>query len=534
MRKLLFLALFIPLMSCQYMEDVEGYALAEKLIASDSTETHTCDSCKCPTFYKDLKVVVWQGHSIGDGRGEVISVVPDSTLWLASRTGLAIEMVTTQSTSNDGDYGSTARNFSVKHKEYFGGGILLVNGCSGGAYAVSTPSTGNDWSATGKLWQKSITAGRNALNLVQQDSLYAIVIDLGINDINVNRNYATIKAAYQDLIDRDQAEFPGVPIVISQAGKTGTIGNGTLAYDLRRLIIELANENSNVSIAMSDAMFVGPDWMVDSTHPNAAAHDVKGASLAQWFKNRSLGYSKWANAVISTHFDELTPGRKNLLATFIDSQVSNGNFFKLERLLNFKTSQKENIFCDWSLMGYTSQSKIVYNANTDIQNGTGAYYITYVTPSIYVGRSAPDNFITGVKLRAKTTNLTTVASLFGGSDATARLSVQQTGTGLAFYANDLTATTALTSDVGFLAGNTYTVYRNGGEKGLKKNLVTEATASIPVVSGVTSAITVGGLRTGSSMSQYYFGNYEYYFDAAYTDFDFTSFYNGMEAVMAGW
>lgn len=538
-----FLAIFASaFFSCEYLEEVEprGFIasvdslLGDTVIIHDTVTNDTCINGCCKDPYRNARVVLWQGHSIGDGRGEVISVVPDSTLWLASPSGLAVEMVTTQTTSNDGDFGSTARNFSIKHKEYFGGSIVLVNSCSGGADVMSVTDK-NDWSTTGNLWAKSILKARNTLATVKKDSLYAIVIEIGINDAGANKPYASIKAAYQDLINRDLAEFPGTTILICQQAKTGSTGNATVTYDLRRLIIELARENENVHIAMSDAIFVGPSWMPDGTHPNAAAHDVKGAGLAQWFKNHSLGYSKWANSVLSTQFEEFTPARKNLVASFVDSQVSNGNYWKFERLCFFKTSTKENIYVDWSLMGYVTQNKIVYNANQDIQNNTaGGYWLSWVNPSVYTSRSGYTNFITGAKITARATAITAVGHLLGGGDANSRVSLQQNGSGFTYYANDLTASTASLTDIGFIPGNLYAVYRTGDEKGILKNTNVYASQVVPATVAANETIALSTMRLSGTFTQALLGNYEYYFYAAHDGFDMTSFYNAAETLTAAW
>lgn len=539
MRKLLLSLpiLFLFALSACTEEIIEARGLLASIDSAQTDtvivhDTVTVDTClnNCCDPYKGARVILWQGHSIGDGRDVLSSVVPDSTLFLASKTGLGIEMVTTQTTSNGGDYHSTARNFAIKHKEYFGGSIILVNQCSGGS-DVAAFSDKNDWSITGNLWAKSITAARNALAVSKKDSLYAIVIDIGVNDAGANKNYATIKAAYQDLIDRDKAEFPGVQILISQQAKTGATGNLTVTYDLRRLIIEIARENEGVDIAMSDATFL--NTIFDQTHLSAAGEDLKGAQLAQWFKNKSLGYSKWANSVLSTQYDELPASKKDAVATFVDSQVSNGNYWKFERLTFFKTSSANNVLVDWSLMGYVLQSRVTVNLNDNMQTTRAdAYWHSYVNPSVYTSRSSATNFITGVKVKARASAITANANLFGGGDASAHVGIRQNGTSLSYFANDLTNSTALSSDIGILPGNLYSVYRNGTEKGLIKNTAVAASATVAMTSPANEIIAVSTQRISGNQSFTMLGSYEYYFYAAYDGFDLNSFYNAAETFIS--
>lgn len=477
------------------------------------------------------------GDSNADGRGDTIPVVGADTLYLWD--GAAFDEITTQSVANEGGgiYGSIWQQFATDYKASSSRITLLVNGALGGAEFYPNGDN-NNWYTSGDLYVPWRDDMRAALAAKALGKPKAIFVNLGINDVRGSTTLANITTGVNSLVARIKADFPNTDIVFIQVGRTETSANNEALFDIRRLIVETCENDPRCHMCGSGATFVGVTggYNGDNLHYSQAANDHIGAMLGRWMINGSR--SKWARSVISSHFDELSSTRKGLIETFISTLGA--DFHILNGFLNFKTTDQNNTFFDWTFLGLGLNTNGTFVANSHIATSGAAnqtFSFGYLNAFFDKGGAGQNDFRLGVKLKTRSTAAGTAAVFFGRTDASGN--VIRVGQAAAagttnFHANVLAAGQVNGTEADLVSGTLYTVSRDGLNQYLHRNKVQDATASAASSGACDGAITIGYNNNNGTLSFPFNGQYEYCFAAPYTSFDYDAFYDAVEVLIAGW
>lgn len=466
------------------------------------------------------------GDSNANGFGESVPVVPADTLYLANAAGSSISEITTQSVSSDAISGSSWQQMAIDYKADTGKRTVLVQRGVGGSYIYTA---GTNWYTSGTLYAPAIAAADATLVLLGLTKLKAIIINLGLNDVRAGTTDVNFETALQSLISRLTTKYPGIPILYVQVGRTETLTFSAGLYAARKRIVAKAEAVADMHVVGSGCAMVGAGLMnVDALHYTQAGYNHIGSMLARWFKN-SAYTNKWSRSIISSHFDELSTARKGLINTFVSALHARGDLFELDFLSLFKTSTNNNIFNDWTFLGVLLNTSGTFVANSHIAtNGsTGSYLYTYV-PSIS-NRATQNDMITGVKIK---TTVATAGSLFGSSNGASVVSIGQTGSAVSYRSNDATST--VQGEASMQAGNLYSTARNGTTKYNLKNKTVQHSVVVASTGLSDQFPRIGAYNNAGSLISFLNAEYEYCFAAKYTTFDFNSFFDDIETLIANW
>lgn len=471
------------------------------------------------------------GDSNADGRGETIPTVPSNTLFKFN--GSTFDEITTQSVANDDNTkGSSWQQMAIDYKAATGLRSCIIQRGLGGSEFYPNGDT-NNWFTTGTLYAAAVTAANSALTALNISKLKCIIINLGINDIRSSNSDTNINAAVDSLISRLTADFPFTNIVFVIPGReeVSDTTKTSRAYFLRRYIAGKAATTDNVHVCCNAFSFTGSGMMnADLLHYTQAGYNALGSMMSRWLTNTA--YSKWSRSVISSMFDDITLTRKGLMSTFIDSQVANGNYFRLEGLNLYKTSTLNNIFVDISFCGYVLNQGATFVTNSHIAtDGSTSNLIASFTPSIYLGQSGRNDVIFGVKTKNVNTAAGVVAGLFGGT-STEIFRIAQSATkvnGAVNYTSTFDGT-----DANLQSNTLYSAARSGTSEFIIKNATIDATRVQASTGTFSGAIRIGCLITGGSATNRLNAQYEYSYASRYTLFDQADFYSKIETLMTNW
>lgn len=473
------------------------------------------------------------GDSNADGATSSIPTVAPATLY--NYVSGSYTEITTQSVANNSpDKGSIWQPFATAYKAQFNNPVYLINCAQGGSTFYTSPLY---YWMTGAISlypaaKTKILAGAAAAGKSMPD---AIVLNLGINDVRSGYSLTNVTNAVNDVILKLTTDFPNVPILVIQVGREETNINSVDLFNIRELLVDKAQATTNMHIIGSaPAYSFLSGYESDGVHYNNTGASFLGTCLVNWHINS--GYSKWGRAVISTLFDgaTLSSARKELIDTFISGQVSNGNYFKLDELNVFKTTTANNLYIDWTMIGYGVQRTSTFVANSHIafDGVSGRYDMAYVG-SVHARRSTQTDILCGLKLR---TNASTGTSyLFGTFDGTDIFGANQLASPAAIRYIVYDTTFSNGTDVLFQANNLYTIGRNGTTKQLYKNTTLQASAT-QATTGLTANLPLymGCVNASGTPATFINGTAEYAFVSLNSSFDLSSFYNAIETLIAAW
>lgn len=458
---------------------------------------------------------------------------PPDTLYNFNHTN--IYQITTQTVNTeipDGRLGSFMQPFANEYKKLTGRKTLLING----AHGQSVVYTGvYSWYTSGFLYADFKAKVERGLATSGINKLKGIIINVGINDLRVGTTVADITTGYQSLISRLTTDFPDVPILIIQVGRSETIITNNNYYRVREMIVDLANANANVHMCGS-AVFFAPltttYYESDALHYNGEMMKVLGRQLATWFTIPE--YSKWGRSVIASMFNLPDHRRRKLIDNFISSQVTSGNYFVMDALHVLKTNSELNLYMDWSFMGAGFKRSSTWIENDSVStDGVATYYDTSYNSTDFTSRSTTTDMLFGVKVKTRTT--TTASSLLGASNLGVIFNLLQQASPSTILYRSYDATNSAGTDVLVQANTLYSVGRSGTTKNIFKDKTSHASA-VQAATGSTSNYTfgVGAINASGTRSGFLAASFEYVFAASQTGFNLTSFYDEMEALIAAW
>lgn len=474
------------------------------------------------------------GDSNMDGRGATIPTIASGTMW--NWNGSSYDEITTQHVSNTGTTGSMYQYFAEDYLATTGYKSLIVNSGKGGSSYYPNAGGEEHWTGTGAddLYQPALTNVRAALAAKGLTQPKAIFLNCGINDETAGTSEANITTAMNTLLTNLNTSFPGVPILLLIPGRNNSNAFTQALYNLRKLSIERCEVYPDLYPIGSAAAFIEPGYVngSDEIHYATAGLDWWGAMCNRWFINSAIS-NKYARGVVSGHFDELSSGRKTLVANVITGLYDRGDYFQLEHLTSHKTTVVQNTGFDWSFLGYSFRTGSTFTANTSVSsNGTSSFSSYTFFNSINTRAASQDDFIEGVKIKTKTTANGVIAVMFGGTTGTIAASFGQTAANTVYRCND--NTTSSGGEAGIVADNLYAIYRNGTTKGLKKNKTDQASTTQASLGVYNLFPRMGCNNNSGTAASFLNATYTYVFAARFTTFDYDSFFDDMEALEAGW
>lgn len=475
-------------------------------------------------------IIATLGDSNADGAATVITTCAPGTLYFWD--GATTTEVTTQSVANNSPtLGSIWQPFANTYKATFGRPVLLINGSQGGS--TFTPHTFS-WSTSGTLYADFITKVAAGLNAANRSQVDLVIMNLGINDVRSGDTYADLTTHIASLFSRLETNFPGIPKLVITVGRYETATNDNPLVDIRNLLVEACRDNANFYIgANTNPLAVQSGYEADNVHYNQAGQLVLAQQLVNWISNSA--YSKWGRSIISCMYDQITNARKTLIDNWAISQVANNNYFRLDQFLVFKTSHASNIEFDWTFLGFGVTRTATFSANNHIStNGASTRYDCTWSPSIYTRRSSVTNVIAGLKIKTATALANTIP--FGCISSSGGTKVFVMGIGATttnYRVND--GTLSAGAEASFAAGNLYSIARTGTTKLLIKNTTTNASATQANTGAVLNfAPTIGCVNNVGVFSNFYQGEYEYWYASNYASLDLASFRTETDTLIAGW
>lgn len=472
------------------------------------------------------------GDSNADGRGGTIPTVASDTLFLWNGSGFT--EITTQSVANagGGTYGSIWQQFATDYKSGTGRKTLLVNGGTGGSEVYPNGDNTN-WYTSGDLyapWKTSMLAALASAGLSKPT---AIFVNLGINDIRSGTSIANITTGIQSLVSRLLADFPGVPILVIQVGRSETGGQSELFYDVRRAWRDAAEDNADVHICGNAANFIGVSggYNVDNLHYSQATNDTLGTQLAQWFLNQS--YTKWTRSILSCQFTNLSATRKGLIQTWVESQIAAGNYFdRLESFTPFATPDFRNCNIDFTFLGYNVDvgAAIVTNQALTLTNANNTFALGF-TPSFYNSNAGTSDVITGFKMVTNTSGSGTARVLFGRNDGTNYMRMAQGTTLTNYMVNSLSSANTSTAESTYADNTLYSIATDGTNKYYIKNTTVNHSTTNTISAPVSANLR---FNPDAPTTPGFVCTIAYFYAAKYAGFDLTSFYNESEYLIAHW
>ena len=483
------------------------------------------------------------GDSNSDGSAASIQTVSAGILF--NWNGSSYDEITIQSVSNGSPTtGNVIHKFAIDYNANTGKKILCCNGGRGGSNLYPTGASDEHWmgasAPTGiDLWAPFVTKLNAALSNKSLTKPKAIfIVGLGVNDVGSGTSIANVSTALDALITNITTTYPGVPILYSTTGVTNLTTNviSDLCYGVRNLQILKSQSVTDLHIVGAGASCVGANFYeVDGIHYNLNGLNHLGSTYARWFKNLSLVSNKTARSIISSHFDDLSLARKNVIQTAIENLGSDYN--KLEAWNRFKTTTENNVYFDWTFLGNAGKvGSPTFLTNNYIQTSglNIANRWNFVSWDGSAMRSATKtDFIEGVKL---------ITNADGGAGANQSLfGVNNSGVGgryledgfngtIRFTANDNTQTTGATAAK--LEDNTlHCIARSAGNKLFISDTTVRNTTAVTAVTTVGSRLCIiGGRETTTPFD----GTYEYSFKAKYSDFDLANFIAVNDYITDNW
>lgn len=416
--------------------------------------------------------------------------------------------------------------------------MFISCGSQGSNFENETGDGGNNWSSAGTLRGTTEADVSAALALKGLTKLKGICVILGVNSARGTEDLTTVVyPAIDAFFTWLTSTYPGVPIMVSQVGRSEVQSHDARLYGVRNRILSNAFSTSDVHMVFNMASWINTSgYGVDNLHPNQVGQDNMGASFARWLRADNSSYSKWGRSVIASLYDNPSTTRRGLINTFIASQVTSGNFALLEHLTVYKTTTQDNCFSDFAFLGYLfNNTSIVFTANDSLSsNGTSNHYAITFIGSVNNARASQNDFIVGVKCKVNSTAQGTVSCLFGGSDGSDVLGTLQNSTpALTYRSSDATINTN-TTDLKYANDSMYGVARNGTTKALIKNASVLASVTQASTGTVSVLPTVGAFNNNGTIQNRINATYEYSFAAKYSTFDLSGFITDIEALLDNW
>lgn len=534
LRKAKLLIVFL-LFTCNVIQAGNGSMFHALLtISSSSTDTNA----------QGQQAFLVIGDSIAKGTSASVGPTPtDGTAYYYRRSNNTVIEIDNQDliladVANRPNVGSPWPQFAINYNLIDTSKKAVIIPTAVGASNFANQGVASDcWDPTvsGSLYDTAVMDAQACMSVMGVTKLKGIIIILGINDARGTVGLDTTQAAIDSFFVQIQIDFPNVPIMVYQIGRSEVTTVDARIGAVRQYLKTVCENNTNVVMMGTVLAAEGAGYVSGGDiHLTQAGNNEAGKSAARWHANPS--YSKWAREIIASHFDDLSTTRKDLIEDLITGNLT--AYLNHEGLFNLKTTIIENCYLDWAFLCCPpSGLSFTFSANSHIAgNGTSFYFRSNYVQSFLNLVSSQNDFFKSSKVLTSTTAAGTGATLFGNTDAAAiRTSISQSsGSQINYVVNDFTVTAWASGDTKFQAASEYLIARNGGNKYLYKNgsqVHTAAVASTGINAKVQSElaflnnVTVQGWLNAEIQDIRH---------GKFTAVDPATFYAAMETLRAGW
>jgi len=492
---------------------------------------------------KQAFLAIGDSNIAGSGFDSIGPTTAADTLYHWNGTDID-EITTTDISNTNPAYGTIFKKFATDYKAATTRKPVIINEGLGGSYFFNS-NAAISWDPTGDLYPAAVTEANDCLSFLGLTELKGIILVCGTNDARAGFTIGTILSAMQDLITSLQIDFPGVPIYISQLGAidAGVVMFDTKLNSIRIKLRELVRDTTSCYFFTSFASFwrsgVANDYYnADQLHLYQAGYNIVGSQLSRCI-NLTATYSKEATGVIASLIDDISTTRKNLIAAFVDSQVTAGNYYLFNTLQLFKTTTINNIYVDWAMVGVSLDTPALagtFNANSDFQfNGSSdAFGMGWHNSD---GIATQNDIIFGAKVKTNNTATGTLSTLIGkqlSSGQPISIIRQNASGNISFFVHDQTQTFATGSNTVLNNDTLYSAYRSGTTKGLYINKTLNTSATVASTGDIPTLYYLGCFFFNGAGAQWFNGNVEYAFTAKFTGFNIDSFYDNSETLIDNW
>ena len=421
--------------------------------------------------------------------------------------------------------------------DYFNGSgkkaVIIPTGFGGSNFAVRTGESGN-WSTTGTLYALAVTDAMNALSILGLTKLKCIFISsLGINDARGTTSLAQIQSDMVSLITRLRTDFPGVPIMIEQIGRSEVASLNARIGTIRGYLKDIALTYNDVYLMGGILSCISSGgYGADNLHPSQTGNNNRGAMYARWMLNSS--YSKWSRSIISSMYDELSVARKGLIENFITNNLT--DYLEHDFLQIYKTTTINNLFNDWCFLNSPINSGVTFTANDSIStNGTSTYFRTGQQKSFNQKKGTTTDNFEGFRIKTNGEAGTVLKYAFGATDTLEQLVLAHANVaGLVHRNNDLTLTIDLTENK-FANSSEYLACRNGTTKSLYKNGSLVSSVTQAAIGDLAAGTYVGAANNNNTgILGYFTGSFEYARGGKFSTINHATFKTALNTLLTSW
>lgn len=252
--------------------------VATPVAAVDETPYTTADNKQAFLILGDS---ISQGASDGNGPTPVTGTVYE---WYNSAL-VQVGAGDLQSTANGGTLGSQWPKFGIDYYNTTGKKPVLINrGSSGASYAFTGDT--NNWLSTNTNWTGLLSNVTACLSNLGVSKLRGILIICGINDARRSSyTLASVETALNDLFSRLATNYPGVPVYVTNLGRSETGISDTRIDAIRTYTLAAiaAGANRKLAADLREYATNHPEYYrADLLHLNQSGCDVLGAQLATY------------------------------------------------------------------------------------------------------------------------------------------------------------------------------------------------------------------------------------------------------------
>jgi len=465
------------------------------------------------------------GHSTARGSGVGPGTTPlPNTVYQVHQTTLIVSQISTTDMDDalgTTDLGTQWPSFGTTYYAKTGKKPMILNwGIPG--------STFGDWVTT---HYPTVKGYADTFLETQGLTKYkAIFIHLGINDRNLDP--ATVQTNCTSFFNTLTTDYPDIPIFIAQAAQS--IRNSTQLMMIKRMLRDVAEDYPNITIYCDEQSIHANGYFYDALHYNTLGCNEVGKMGARAVADYE-NYSKWALSIISTHYDDLSTTKKDLIEDFITS--IGDDYFDLDELCLWKQSDQRSQRTDYCFYnGVVSYNSTFVEDNFIQFGGLSNYMRSGILPAnSNVHATASDNFsMMQIKQFAAGSPAAT-AALYGASDGTNYHQIFQitASADIEGNLNSIAATKAVNTTTNFEAGHAYGIKIDGGTIQLLKDgsgygsAVANASPVVP-----NEEISFGGLLASGTQTNQLPVCTRYFVTGKSSTVNKSALYNALEILCA--
>jgi len=176
---------------------------------------------------------------------------------------------------NRPNIGSFAPQFAIDYNAATGKKAVMIP-CGVGGTNFANQGTANDcWDPTvsGSLYAGAVADAHACMAVMGVAQLKGIIVNLGVNDARGAVALADIQTSINNFFTQLQIDFPNVPILIQQVGRSEVTLINNRIGNVRQYLKTVCLNNSNCFLLGSLLSFVGAGFIAgDLIHPTQAGN----------------------------------------------------------------------------------------------------------------------------------------------------------------------------------------------------------------------------------------------------------------------